>query len=348
MDINILQQLLNKLDSYPSEIQFYFHSSSAGKTLSELRKKYQPTNPDLFFELLNGCLLNDFNLSFAEQKLKGELPEDKIKPVIVDFIGMALLPLAKYIEQVDIVKELSRRGGVVASYVRYEQDFEGEMEDVKLNVVEKILNKYDKDLDKDGEMRDAIDLFKNDLMAVLGDENVGRLVGLNGMLVYLLLNHPSFKRELEGAILENAEILTSQKFSLMGSISQPTVANWVRDFISKYGTAIFNNLILSEYITKAENTKGLEQKEKNAVAKLLVLYRNLKFFPEPFANLPQERWHIIPIEHLLPRTLPQAAQSRPKSVPVSGPDFSRMSPIELKGFMEANNLSKADVEKMTK
>lgn len=347
MDINKIQQLFNKLDFQSEEIQFYFRSSRTGRVLGELTNKYNPTDQDLFFDLLNEFLISDFNLSAIDLALKNDFKDDnKVRLVAIDFIGMILLPLGKYIKQVDIAKELTRRGGVAANYAQYIQDFEDEMEDAGSAGMGMILDKYDRDLDKETEMRDAIDLFKTDLLVIFADDNIQRIIGLNGMLVYLLLRDKSFKRSLEDALLENQELITSKELHSVSAILSPSVGNWLKDFISRYGTGIFTNITLSEYLSGSENVKVLDQSERNLIAQLLVLYRNLKFFPETFAELSQEKWHIIPIEHLVAK-LRQNNMSKPNvSNKNNQPDFDKMSPIELKAFMETNNLSKEDIEKL--
>jgi hypothetical protein len=76
--------------------------------------------------------------------------------------------------------------------------------------------------------------------------------------------------------------------------AEETIGNWLKDFIEQKGSGIFNNIVLGDFLLKSVNAKKLNKNEKELVKKLLIFYRNLKFFPESMPNDAIENWQIIP------------------------------------------------------
>lgn len=104
-----------------------------------------------------------------------------------------------------------------------------------------------------------------------------------------------FKEELSKALLANEEVLTSKPFLLEKKPASPTIANWIKDFIQDKGSALFDTIVLSNFLTNSKNVRVLDEGEKELVRKVLLLYRNLKFFS---ASMPEndEEWQIIPFD----------------------------------------------------
>jgi hypothetical protein len=153
--------------------------------------------------------------------------------------------------------------------------------------------------DKTIEKNSALDLFTSGLVDLLDSESdsLFELIDdYNGILMLLMAEDQKFKKDLENALYSSAEELTKNEIIISDKNARPTIANWIKDFISYYGSAIFDNLVVSKYMTFSENAKKLEREEKNSLIKLLKLYRNLKFFPESLKGVPESEWQIIPIE----------------------------------------------------
>lgn len=119
---------------------------------------------------------------------------------------------------------------------------------------------------------------------------------LNLRLFDILEKDLNFKRELERLLYENKEFLTGNSITLSGKAAEPTIGNWLKDFIEKKGTDDFDTVALSDYLANSANTKNLSQAERQKLFDLLNLYRNLKFFPASVAAKPFEDWQIIPFE----------------------------------------------------
>lgn len=104
----------------------------------------------------------------------------------------------------------------------------------------------------------------------------------------------------ENLLYINQEKVSDHHIILDGHPASPTIANWLKDFIKKYGSNIFDEVVLAEYLSQAPNVKQLKPAEKELVRKVLKLYRNLVFFPESMDGVPIEEWEIFPVDkHLL-------------------------------------------------
>jgi hypothetical protein len=119
---------------------------------------------------------------------------------------------------------------------------------------------------------------------------------LNIKIFYVLTEDPDFEEEIIKSLALNAETLTSHALADGSRAVAPSVGNWLTDFIRFNGSGLFDNVALSRYMINSPNAKILNQAEKSLLTKLLVLYRNLKFFPESMAGLPVEEWEIFPLE----------------------------------------------------
>ncbi len=144
--------------------------------------------------------------------------------------------------------------------------------------------------------RDSLELFEKYLVDVLDLDNELTLEELNLDLVDLLLDDHKFKDNLERALFKNLQKLTHKKFVLDGKPHAPSVRNWLRDFVKRVGTSYFDNVTLSQYITSSPNAKILDEEERKKLHKLLIIYRNIRFFYKLASVLPPEKLKIIPIK----------------------------------------------------
>lgn len=160
---------------------------------------------------------------------------------------------------------------------------------------------------------DVLELIKECLIDTLRFHDDFLLRELNDDLIELMADDQKFQKELEKALYSNQEKLTHKKFILDGKPHSPSVGNWLKDFIKKNGSGMFDNLVLTKYVTNSENTKTFDAEEKKLVGKLLELYRNLKFFPESMGDLPPEKWEIIPLDKEEIISKPRLAAAIPKS-----------------------------------
>jgi len=101
--------------------------------------------------------------------------------------------------------------------------------------------------------------------------------------------------KVESLLYNNQEKLSEHHIILDGHPASPSIANWLKDFIKKYGSDIFNEVTLAEYLSQSPNIKQIKPEERELVRKVLKLYRNLVFFPESMDSIPLEKWEIFPV-----------------------------------------------------
>jgi hypothetical protein len=182
--------------------------------------------------------------------------------------------------------------------------------------------------------------------AILNEGINGLLAGskkaqeFNEGLFSLFSKNGSLPDKLSKNFINNQERLTSGSILSEGKEVAPTVANWLKDFISVSGSEMFDDLVLIQYLSNSINVKRLGEKDKDLVRRLLRLYRNLVFFPSSMDNLPLEDWEIVPTDKKefdkssstlteLEKMLPQypAASLEHKAV---SQEISRFKKAELK------------------
>ena len=154
------------------------------------------------------------------------------------------------------------------------------------------------DIDPEKEKKDSEDIFRSDIINFLTTTSPYLVDTINSVVLEILAGEKGFayRDELFRALLLNQEKLTSAPFILEKKPAFGTIGNWLKDFIEQKGSGIFDNIVLGDYLLKSINGKKLKENERELVKKLLMLYRNLKFFPESMPNDTGEGWQIIPFE----------------------------------------------------
>ncbi len=104
----------------------------------------------------------------------------------------------------------------------------------------------------------------------------------------------TFKTELEKALFANQQKIGNNKIILDEKSIEPTVANWLQDFIKAGLIEKGLDFDKVQYFNQSRNFQNLTDQDKELVAKLLDLYFRLKNFPQSFEKLPMEDWYIIP------------------------------------------------------
>jgi hypothetical protein len=140
-----------------------------------------------------------------------------------------------------------------------------------------------------------LDTFSGDIVGALKAEP-SKIKELNIIIFKALNSDEGLDDEMQRLLYINQEKISNHHIILDGHPASPSIANWLKDFIKKYGSDIFNDVTLIEYLTQSLNVKVITPEEKELVRKVLKLYRNLVFFPESMENVPLEHWEIFPID----------------------------------------------------
>jgi hypothetical protein len=153
-------------------------------------------------------------------------------------------------------------------------------------------------IDDKKEKEEALQLFREGVRDVLSLDHPddGFVINqFNFTLIRFMLDDPIYRQNIERALYENKEELTQGSLLLGDKEQPPTVGNWLKDFIQREGSGLFDNVALSRYLTNSPNTRHISEEDRQKVRKLLRLYRNFKFFPESMGDRIVAQWEIIPM-----------------------------------------------------
>ncbi len=228
----------------------------------------------------------------------------KAKKIALDVLGKKMLLLDTKWFEGEVSKKITELGGNVKDYKEITNKYIEEVvqetfyrelseqkekqaeEAEKLSLVEEIEAEAAVVKDPEGEKKAAIEIFSNKLKDLLYVNDYVLKIELNIRLITLLLQEmdegelKSFHSNLLKAIKENQELITEQKINLKGELVEPTVANWVKNFIREVGLegSQVNSLKKAKYLSSADNIQGLNENEKRAVGNLFFLYTALETF----------------------------------------------------------------------
>ncbi|MFH0779902.1 MAG: hypothetical protein V1928_03540 [Parcubacteria group bacterium] len=155
--------------------------------------------------------------------------------------------------------------------------------------------------DPEEEKRSAKNVFGQFLRSLLALSDYELKLELNARLGLLLIqdNGELFQKELLDVMRQNKEKLTTAPIIHNNEESDPTIGNWLRDYIRYAGAEDVENTIKkAQYFTDSENAKKLDPKEKRRVDRLLDLYVNLEKF---FINSTRQELEDILIFPLSPK-----------------------------------------------
>ncbi len=147
-----------------------------------------------------------------------------------------------------------------------------------------------------------LDIFESKIVPnLLADDEYLR--DLN-VAIFLTFNEDeNLEDKVESLLYVNQEKITAHQIILDGHPASPSIANWLKDFIKQYGSDLFNEVTLAEYLTQSLNIRQLKPEEKDLIRKLLKLYRNLVFFPESMDGILMDEWEIFPVNKKNPDSL---------------------------------------------
>lgn len=345
----------DKFNKLPQDIQDVLSSDIVIDLSDEIIQKFGINDKDISknSRLITRLLLKDLPLNQLSSEISRvfRFNSQKSKKMAIDVIGKMLLIFDKYFK--GQASQYLKLAGV--SLQDFQPDIMRQKQAIKKAKEERQAEKAEEasipseaeapvefvESSDAIEKKDAPEVFKTNLVAFLypaSDELKEIIDDYNGILMILMDKDQTFKRNLEMSLYENQENLTSKKITLVDKQVEPSVANWLKDFIAKNGSNFFDNVILSQYVINSENGKKLNIEEKKLVTKLLSLYRNLKFFPQSLAGIPSEQWQIIPIEiEVTPAVKTPPKLPPQKIVPIQPtPDTSNLTAIERRAMKELN------------
>ncbi len=271
MNENYLAECLEKFHDLPEEIQAMVGGFEACFKVKNLEDDYQTSLSFAIILIAIGEMSIDdlpdyLNLKFSFDKIKGKELADKLEKEI-------------FIPVLDLV---------VANMQAAESE-----EAAAENQFGPIVNM------SDSEKRELIlKTFRSEIVSALQAEP-NKLKDFNITIFQAFNGDEDLVDKIESLLYNNQEKLSDHQIVLDGHPASPTIANWLKDFIKKYGSDLFNEVVLAEYLSQAPNIKQLRPSEKELVRKILKLYRNLVFFPESMDGVMLENWEIFPVDRSL-------------------------------------------------
>lgn len=292
-----ISQFLKKIEELPEEVSLYFSSRPSADACRDLISTYDIIRDDLD-EVIYDFFISDFQTDLLPKLISDNIkniPEDKINNFSSDFLGKLFFPVEPFIKK-DISSAIKKYQGKIDDYKEYIEKFNDLVDDKNLDNLSEVLEDLDKNFSPKEEEALVSHMLEKDLMNVYRDSDISGPRKINGSLIYLLINKKDSLNKFVKAFMNNQEKLGSKKLILSGKEQEPTIANWIKHFISEHGSEGFSNIVLAKYLTSSKIKETLKNEEIKILRKILKTYRNLSFFPDSMNNVPFENWEIIPVD----------------------------------------------------
>ncbi len=139
----------------------------------------------------------------------------------------------------------------------------------------------------DLEKKDILFLIENYIQLVLEIEDLNIINKMRFKLVDIIDfgERDELKEEVNNALFKNKHKITKNKIKTGGTLKEPTIANWLKDYFSKRSDDKDYKLQINEYLTSDENIKKLSRKEIESLKKLIEFFEFNKTSSEEIGNL---------------------------------------------------------------
>lgn len=311
-----LEDALEKFELLDPEVVFIVNSDRFITPLHQLSEKYQIDFDDIVIMMVTGDLKPEDLIGYLAQEK--QLEEDKAKAAADELTKMVLEPLSERIMFLSADPDRSKES------IRLEKEH---------------LKK----------------IFSQNFLIEF-DEHPFIRNALNFKIFDLLEKDFALKMELERALYENKELLTSDKITISNRLVEPTVGNWLKDFIQKKGNDNFDTVVLSDYLANSENAKNLNMEERIKLAEVLLLYKNLRFFEAEVKGKPISDWRIFPVsldELKQSQRVKESSEKSPAEEPsleekLSAYDWDSMGKLEILAVLEELGVSQKEFNEWKK
>lgn len=150
------------------------------------------------------------------------------------------------------------------------------------------------DPEQDKEEMKAI--FEKHLLKVFDTNMIEMKIDFNVLLTKLLLEDNSFQLDLLNSMASNQELITKNKIVHNNEKVEPTIANWLKDFISHLDlkkNETLSTLQKAKYYNESPNIKNLSKEERQLVDNLFDLYENISNFYVTSEKLPMSEIQLF-------------------------------------------------------
>ena len=294
----------------------------------------------------------------------GAFEETRLRQFICDLVGYRFVPVADWLGE-DAVNYIRSLGGDATTYAQDNEDLKLAaakelaadnllwQEEAELPPLEaddgSPLNIYPDDPSymaaitapessdeaeevEVGSTEDLIADYKNiltkELDSLLAIDDYLFVEQFNSRLIALLVERIETKDELVAILLNNEARIGTETIVVDGRQLPPTTGAWISYFISQKGSSLFDAVTLSDFLVNAANTKFLAPSDKAKLSRLLLLYRNLKFFPDSLIGDEPDKWEILTnVGEVNYKVIDFDYQSESRKSKVESPDLKRTDNI---------------------
>lgn len=359
-------QLKAKAKTLPPQIYDYLDSLKSDDLNVLIIDKYRFDLPQLrsFYDLIARLFLKEITVAGLVDAIKQifGFTELVARQLACDIAGVRLLVVVEWLGE-DMAGLIRSWGGDPAKYQSYTEiqrqalPREAKWRAEQLAEPPEPEEEFEDDgVDWEEREKRIKEFFTSDLAEILSLDDDAILAEFNDYIFHLILNvREEIKDELTALLLNNQEVLTTQRIVVDGKQVPATVANWLACFVKEKGGALFDAVVLSDFITNSPNAKFLDYDEKKLLSNLLITYRNLKFFPDSLESPDPKYWAIFPVavpEEPLTKTAGVTAApadidlTRPLSAASAPKVFPKIVPVnpeeEAKRALVAEQIAEAE------
>lgn len=257
--MDYIEEYLEKFENLPQELQDYLNSEESIKTLEEIEESF---GVDLTLALIL-VFVDELDLEDLPIYIKEKYKTDTITT------NQIIFKLEEGIFR-NLIKNFQSQ-----------EDFEPEKD-------------YLLDLDFSEKKTLIFSIFSEKIIEQL-QISEGHLFRLNMLIFEIISEEEAFFDRISRAFLDNKEKISNNYIVTQGKTLDPTISNWIKDYIASQGSDMMTAVSLAKYLSTSENVKNLSQEDRQILRQVLKIYKNLIFFPESMGNAPYKDWEIFPI-----------------------------------------------------
>lgn len=341
MDMQKAIKYFQVLSELPEEVNIFLQSnlfSSYIKKLNNDHKVAEGYLTDLTIDLFSEGLVESSFSSLLERISRDlRFKPDKIKDLLADYLGFIFLPIDSYLRNLNTRSKITQLGADPREYSEKVDGVKSLIEDFVFEEIKKEVAERERHFDVKRDEQIMENMFQNELVYILKNPEPE----LNSALISLLFADESFKNTLAKHIVNNQQLLFEKEISVDGKKFVPSISNWINNFISSKGSVYFNNLSLSDYVTNSRLSRDLKSEEKDLLIKLLIIYRNIRFFPKSLENVSMDKWEVFPLNV---KSKSEASGHQPLAVPKSPEELEIENLEKMAAGYELGSLERRAVE----
>lgn len=146
------------------------------------------------------------------------------------------------------------------------------------------------------EEKEVLELMEKYLVLVLDNPfyNIYEKLRMRLQRFDSLAARDEFKNKIKESLLKNRSKISPEKIMVGTIMQEPTVANWLKDYYSKLGIDRVDALAFNQYLVNAENTKNLEESDREKLKTLFTLFEKLKISSSEAGGLEENFVAILP------------------------------------------------------